>query len=350
MTMTTDTELDAQVGEIARRLTDGRRGAVVVGAVRDDACEFAGADPGTVFEIGSVSKTFTALALARLAVRGGVSLDQPLSELLPPGTAVPERGGRRIELGQLACHTSGLPRLPAGMMPRSLIPPPDPYADCTPESLLAGLARTRLRSVPGRRYHYSNLGAGLLGLALARHTGRDYDALIRSEICEPLGLADTRVVLDDDRTERLAQGHSRTGRPRPRWRMGALAGAGGLHSTAPDLLKFALAQLGDAPGSLTQAIALTHETSHRVGHAMAVHPGWIGLRLKARDGGHHVLFHNGGTGGYRSFLAVAPERQAAVVVLSATARSVDRAGLELLVRLIRSAPPDEHTRPVRISG
>jgi CubicO group peptidase (beta-lactamase class C family) len=345
--MTTDISPETLVEETARRVAAGRRGAVVVGAVHGDSCAFGGAGPDTLFEIGSISKTFTALALARLAVRGAVALDQPLGELLPPGTAVPERGGRAIRLGQLACHTSGLPRLPKGMLPRALIPPDDPYAHCTPDRLLTGLAGTRLRSAPGSRFRYSNLGAGLLGLALARHTGQDYDALIRTEIGEPLGLADTGVSLDAERAARLAPGHSRTGRPRPGWNMAGLAGAGGLRSTAPDLLKLALAHLGDGPEQLAEAVALTRATTHRVGRDTAAHPGWIGLRLPAGRGGHSVLFHNGGTGGHRSLLAVAPGQQAAVVVLSANARSVDRAGFDLLLTLVRPGAPAQHGGPLR---
>ncbi|MBH5334720.1 beta-lactamase family protein [Streptomyces pactum] len=330
--------LDELVRLTAERLGARQRGSVVVGAVRGGRSALHGADPGTLFEIGSVTKTFTALLLARFTVRGAVRLDQPLRDLLPRDITAPERGGEVITLGHLACHTSGLPRLPKGLLPRGLFRS-DPYAGCTGEFLLDGLRRTRLRSVPGTRFHYSNLGAGLLGLVLARHAGTDYDTLVRSEICEPLGLADTRVVLDPGRAARLAGGHSRTGRPRPPWHLAALAGAGGLHSTVPDLLTLARAQFGPAPGGLADAIALTHTTAHRVNAGTAVHPGWISATLSR--GRHRILFHTGGTGGYRSLLATAPEHRAAVVVLNASTRPVDRAGLDLLVRIIESGPgPD----------
>ncbi|WP_049579101.1 serine hydrolase domain-containing protein [Streptomyces sp. SBT349] len=331
--MTTAATLDALAAATAERLAEGRRGALVVGAVRGGDCGFHGADPRTLFAIGSVTRTFTALALARLAVRGEVALDQPVGTLLPEGTAMPERDGRAVELGHLATHTSGLPDLPRGMLPGALRHRHDPYARCTPGMVLAGLGRTRLRSVPGERFHCSGLGMGLLGLALARATGRDDASLIRAEICDPLGMSDTHQVLDPGRAARLARGHSRRGRPVPPRRPGALAAAGGLHSTAADLATFAMAHLGDVTGQLARAMALTRETRHRLGARSAAHPGWIGLRLPSGRGGHEVLFHNGGTGGHRALLAIAPERQAAVVVLSATARSVDRAGLGLLIEL-----------------
>ncbi|MBC2932881.1 serine hydrolase [Nocardioides sp. zg-1228] len=331
----TNSLLDDLAGRSAERLGATQRGVVMVGALHHGQSAVHGADPGTQFEIGSVTKTFTALALARLVVRGVVELDQPLNDLLPRDITAPERGGEVIRLGHLASHTSGLPGLPKGLLARGLFRS-DPYAGCTGEFLMDGLRRTRLRSVPGVRVHYSNLGAGLLGLVLARHIGTDYDTLIQGEICRPLGMSDTRVVLDAEGTARLATGHSRLGRPRPPWHLGALAGAGGLHSTVPDLLKFARAHLGSAPDELAEAIALNRATSHRINARAAIHPGWIAATPPRSE--HRVMFHNGGTGGYRSLLAIAPEHHAAVVILNANNRSVDRPGLNLLKQIIDSGP------------
>lgn len=304
-----------------------------------------GADPRTLFEIGSVSKTFTSLALAQLAVNGAVRMEQPLRDLLPRDIAAPERGGELIRLSHLACHTSGLPRLPKGLLPQGLFSS-DPYAGCTGELVMDGLRRARLRSVPGTRVRYSNFGAGLLGLVLARHVGTDYDALIQDLVCRPLGMTDTQVTLDPGCAARLAGGHSRLGRPRPPWHLAALAGAGGLHSTVPDLLALARAQIGQAPERLSAAISLTHTTSHLINARAAVHPGWISGTLPRSQ--YRALFHTGGTGGYRSLLAVSPDRGAAVVILSANARSVDRTGLNLLAQILGSgADPDADPVPAQ---
>ncbi|MBO3088628.1 serine hydrolase domain-containing protein [Cellulomonas dongxiuzhuiae] len=334
MTMT-NSLLDDLAGRTADRLGAKQRGVVMVGAVHRGHSAVHGADPGTSFEIGSVTKTFTALALAQLVVRGVVELDQPLNDLLPRDIKAPDRGGEVIRLRHLACHTSGLPSLPKGLLARGLFRS-DPYAGCTGELLMDGLRRTRLRSVPGARFHYSNLGAGLLGLVLARRTGNDYDTLVQDEICRPLGMSDTRVGLDPEGLAQLAPGHSRTGRPRPPWHLAALAGAGGLHSTVPDLLKFAQAHLGPAPEALAEAIALNRATAHRVNARAAIHPGWIGTNLPRSQ--YPVMFHNGGTGGYRSLLAIAPEHDAAIVILNANNRSVDRPGLDLLKQIIDAGP------------
>ncbi|MFD8703158.1 serine hydrolase domain-containing protein [Kitasatospora sp. NPDC059648] len=340
-------ELARLVEQTADRLA-GRHVGVVVAGLAGDAVEIHGAGrtgpgggvPGahTLFDIGSVTKVFTSLVLARLALDGMVRLDEPLTEVLPGRAAVPARGGQPITLRHLATHTSGLPRLPRGMVARALLQPnrPDPYAHCTAERILSGLARTRLHSAPGRSFRYSNLGAGLLGMALAHRAGTGYEELVTQEVCAPLGLADTCLRPGAEQSERLAHGHAPGGRPVPSWDLAALPAMGGLRSTAADLAVFLRAQLAaerepDAP--LAPAILLTRETRHRVNPFAWAHLGWLGHRLHAQQGRHLQLWHNGGTGGSSSFVAFDPEQQVGVAVLANTRRSVDPAGTALLRRL-----------------
>ncbi|MDY0811306.1 serine hydrolase domain-containing protein [Kitasatospora purpeofusca] len=355
-------DLGSLVQQTADRLAGQQVGAVVAGLARGTV-EIRGAGrtgpgaaggppgPDTLFEIGSVTKVFTSLALARLTLAGTVTLDDPLADVLadalPAGVTVPAKGSEPLALRHLATHTSGLPRLPAGMLLSSLLSPnkPDPYAHCTADSLLAGLGRTRLRAAPGRSFRYSNLGAGLLGLALAHRAGVGYGELVRREVCEPLGLADTVLEPDPEQTARLAPGHTPGGRPVPAWHLADLAGAGGLRSTAADLAVLLQAQLtGDAEDTpLGPAIALTREVRHRVNPVAWMHLGWLGHRLHSRQGGHLQIWHNGGTGGYRSFIAFDPERQVGVIVLANTRRSVDTPA----VRLLRTLQTTRATFPGR---
>ncbi len=330
------------IGTLAQQTADrlaAQRAGVAVAAVAGGVTEIRGAGrtggehagapgAGTLFEIGSVTKVFTALTLARLAVAGTVDLDEPLAALLPEGARVPSRGGREITLRHLATHTSGLPRLPTGMLLTALLHPskPDPYADCTAERLLRALAATRLGAVPGRRYRYSNFGAGLLGLALAHRAGVDYGTLVSREIAAPLGLTGTALAVDD---ARLAQGHDRRGRPAAAWHLADLAGAGGLRSTAADLVTFVRAHLG-GEGETADAVRLCLEVRHRINPFAWAHLGWMGRRLHPRQGGHLQIWHNGGTGGFCSFAGFDPEQKVAVVVLSNTQRSVDREASDLL--------------------
>ncbi|MFF0410827.1 serine hydrolase domain-containing protein [Kitasatospora sp. NPDC004745] len=340
--------LDRLVQQTADRLAGQQVGTVVAG-LAGGAVQIHGAGrtspgggvpgPRTLFEIGSVTKVFTSIVLARLVLDGSVELDAPLAEVLadarPGGATVPSRGDTPITLRHLATHTSGLPRLPRGMTATALLRPnkPDPYAHCTAAHVLDGLARTRLRADPGRAFRYSNLGAGLLGLALAHRAGTGYEELVTREVCTPLGLVDTCLHPDAAQAERMAHGHTAGARPVPHWDLADIPGMGGLRSTAADLAILLRAQLAaehepDAP--LSPAITLTRETRHRVNPFAWMHLGWLGHRLHTQQGGHLQIWHNGETGGFRSFVAFDPEKQVGVVVLANTRRSVDAAGTALL--------------------
>jgi CubicO group peptidase (beta-lactamase class C family) len=284
----------------------------------------------TIFEIGSVTKVFTATLLAAMVEDGLLRLGDPVQEYLPAGVKLPERG-RPITLGDLATHTGGLPRLPHGFLVHSVRQRRNPYAWFTVDDLYAGLPSMRLRHAPGGRPRYSNLGYGLLGHVLALRAGRDYGELVQERICHPLELNDTGVSVPDAARGRFPQGHDRRGRPVPHWDLGALAGAGALRSTPADLLAFLRLQLGDGDSALARAAALTHipRARHR---RMAFGLGWMHLP-PLRGSEHAPLFHNGGTGGFRSFAAFIPETVTAVVVLSNSARSVDALGFHILQRI-----------------
>jgi CubicO group peptidase (beta-lactamase class C family) len=161
--------------------------------------------------------------------------------------------------------------------------------------------------------------------------GRDYEQLVQERICRPLELEDTRVAVPAAAYERFAQGHSRRGRPVPHWDLPVLAGAGALRSTVADLLAFLRLQLGEGQPPLVRAAALTHATRSRHRGGLAVGLGWTRLPLLGTE--HELLFHNGGTGGFRSFAGFVPATHTAVVVLSNSARSVDALGFRILERI-----------------
>ncbi|WP_406283570.1 serine hydrolase domain-containing protein [Embleya sp. NBC_00896] len=326
-------ELEKHVREAADDFVAAGQPGVVVGAIAGDDTAIAGVgddapDAHTLFEIGSVTKTFTSLALFNRTRAGEVAYDQRLAELLPAGRRVPERDGRAITLVDLATHTSGLPRLPKGAMPRVLFDKRDPYARFTADKVLAGLARTRLRSVPGTTVTYSNLGVGLLGLALARQAGTDYATLIAREITEPLGMTDTVVTVDPTRAARLARGHTKSGKPAAPWTFDALAGAGALRSTAADMIVFLRAHLGTGIGA--EALRAGDASRRPTPDGTWMQPGWVGA-------GKEVPFylHDGGTGGFSSFIGLFPGRRAGVVVLANSAADVSEAGLRFLGTVAR---------------
>jgi len=294
--------------------------------------------PDSIFEIGSVTKVFTALLLADMASEGLVALNDPVQRYLPAGVELPVRG-RPITLLDLATQTSGLPRLPKGFLRLSLRRRANPYAGFGVRQLERAIAETRLKRSPGESVRYSNFGFGLLGHVLALRAGMSYEQLVRERICEPLGLEDTAISISPAAQSRFADGHNRKGRPVPHWDLPALPGAGGLRSTVADLLRFVELQLREPETRLGLAARATHETRARRGK---LHQclGWVGLPLRGAP--YRMLWHNGGTGGFRSFIGFTSDTQVGVAVLSNCSRSVDAIGFRVLevINGLNAARPD----------
>ena len=204
-------------------------------------------DAGTVFEIGSITKVFTAALLAEMAGREEVRLDQPVAELLPREVRVPSYRGRAITLAHLAEHTAALPRLPGNLW-ATATDQKNPYRDYRVAHLYESLGGAAIGFPPGTGAAYSNLGAGLLGHVLALRAGRPFEDLLAERVLRPLGLADTGITLSADQAARLAPGHTGKGEPTPNWDIPSLAGAGALRSTAAEMLTFLRANL-DPPGT-----------------------------------------------------------------------------------------------------
>jgi D-alanyl-D-alanine-carboxypeptidase/D-alanyl-D-alanine-endopeptidase len=303
---------------------DGESWTTGLGRLGPDRPQPPAAD--TIFEIGSITKVFTATVLADMAEEGLVALDDPVQRYLPDDVRLPVRG-RPITLVDLATQTSGLPRLPKGLLWRALRESKNPYASFTASDLDRAIRETRPRREPGRKLRYSNYGFGLLGHVLSLRARASYEQLVRGRICAPLGLVDTVIDVPEAKLGRFATGHDRRGRPAPNWDLPSLAGAGALRSTVADLLVFLRAQLDGADTRLARAIRATHEPRMRGRGGVSIGLGWFSMRLK--KSGHEVLWHNGGTGGFRSIAGFVPETRTAVVVLSNSSRSVDRLGLEI---------------------
>lgn len=277
--------------------------------------------PDTVYEIGSVSKVFTGVLLAALVSDGTVRLDQPVAELLPAGATVPASGERQITLVDLSTHSSGLPRMPDNFDPKD---PRNPYADYTFERMLEFLGRVKPARAPGAGCEYSNVGVGLLGAALARKAGKSYEGLLAERITGPLGMKSTAIALTPELKARLAPGHDASGQPESNWDLQAFAGAGGIRSTAADMLRFLKANLTPTP--LNETLAFAREVRYTPPEAGAHR---LGLGWHISPAGIH--WHNGQTGGYHSFAAVDTARGRAVVILADTATGeVDALGSEIL--------------------
>jgi len=262
----------------------------------------------TVFEIGSITKVFTALLLADMVERHEVSLSDPAAKYLPRNLRMPLPEGREIDLEDLATHTSGLPRMPGNVEATDAL---NPYKDYSVQYLYEFLNSYRLPRDVASTFEYSNVGGALLGHVLAESAGLDYSELIQSRIVEPLGMKSTRITLTPAMQDRMAVGHVYSLEPTPNWDLGALDAAAGLRSTVNDLLLFLEANLGYRKTPLAPAMDAMLQV-RRETPTGEVALGWFVEKRK----GVQIVLHDGGTGGYRSFIGYDPKTHVGVVVLS----------------------------------
>jgi CubicO group peptidase (beta-lactamase class C family) len=280
-------------------------------------------DANTVFEIGSITKTFTASLLADMVQRGEVALDDPVVKYLPPEARL-KSNGRDITLLDLATQSSGLPGMPGNFRPKN---PDDPYADYGAPQLYQFLGGFTPSRAPGVQYEYSNLGVGLLGHALSRRAGMSYESLLDQRILTPLGMSDTRITLTSDMRRRLATGHNRDGDEVANWNLDVLAGAGAVRSTVADMLKYLAANLDSNSRPLGRTLRAAHRSQRpAMSPNMTIGLNWHVLRIDTSD----IVWHNGETAGYHSFIGFDPVRRVGVVILSNSATSVDDLGFHLV--------------------
>ncbi len=268
---------------------------------------YGAAKPDSLFEIGSISKTFTGLILARMVAEGKVRLDEPVRELLPAGT-VAKPAGEEITLLDLATHHSGLPPMPDNFPPADW---DNPFADYGPEQLYAYLKTHGVAKPEETTFLYSSLGVGLLGQALADRAGRSYTDLLREEITGPLGMADTVIELSEEQQRRFLQGYDGKHRPVGAPDLdGPLAGAGAIRSTAGDMLTYVEANLHpEKYAPLSGALDLSHRLRERANGDQQIALAWA----YGADSG--TYWHNGATSGFTSHAFFNPRADCAAVVL-----------------------------------
>ncbi len=293
----------------------------------------------TLFELGSITKTFTALTLAREIEQGTLQLDTPIQKLLPSDVKLPEEA-KSVTLKNLTTHSSGFPRLPEnipalGFVKMQLLGS-DPYEGYDETQLLAALRTVTLEFAPGTQWTYSNFGLMLLGYLLGRQTGTNCEDLIKDQICRPLGMSQTTMQLRREQQPHVAQGYrdlARLGpfelglRSAPWFASGTLGGAGALRSSASDMLKYLRANM-QPQGELANAIRESHRQLFKEDARRGIAMNW--MRAKRKDLKSTMIWHDGETGGFCAFLGFTEDGQCGVVVLSNATIPVDGLGVALL--------------------
>jgi D-alanyl-D-alanine-carboxypeptidase/D-alanyl-D-alanine-endopeptidase len=303
-------------GMVIGMIADDPQERWVIGYGKLSATDERVPDGDTVFEIGSITKVFTGILLAQAVLSGEVQLDDPISLYLPEGVVAPEYEGKSITLLDLATHYSGLP-------PFNTTDISDPCEEFTIGEMYDLLSGYHLTRPPGSIHDYSNLGFSLLGDLLARGAGKaDYEALLLERIALPLGMDSTRIQLTTEMQPRLAPPHYDL-LPACSDARSAFYPAGGIRSTANDMLTFLAANMGMTETELQPAMQLANTSQRPTGDGAYTGLGWY------TEPFHH---HGGRTGGYYSLLAWDPQRKIGVVVLSNDSEiSIQEIGYQLLL-------------------
>ncbi|WP_084528818.1 serine hydrolase [Pedobacter caeni] len=331
------TVLDKQVDSIARRyIQKSNTVGLSIGVLKDGQMKTYGygetskgssklPDANTIFEIGSITKTFTATILAHYINEGKISLIDPIIKYLPDSLSANSEL-HKITILNLSNHTSGLPTIPGNFANK--MNPANPYIHYDERLLFAGLRTCKLTTAPGTVYAYSNLATGLLGVILERISGKTYEQLVKKLITVPLHMHNTSQRLTPQQNKQFVKVYDADGDEIQPWDFNALAGCGSLRSTVNDLLLYAKANIKSDYVPLSNSFTLTHKVTYSKDPVVCL--GW---HLFQEDGASYY-WHNGGTGGSRSYLILNTEKKIAVVVLSNSNVGVDDIGISILRKII----------------
>lgn len=286
-----------------------------------------------IYEIGSLTKIFTTSLFADLIREELVHLDDSFGKYIPDLAAE-----HPITLRHLATHTSGLPtwanlflRLKRAIHPSQK----DPYCLFTMEELISRLAAMPPKRI-GRKFIYSNEGMGLLGVILARQLKTDYETAILDKICKPLKMESTVIQYSPEQKRRLLQGHTKNGNLSQELVMADFPGAGAFRSTVRDMLTFLSAHMDVQGKSVSHPWSLTHETHFQAAKYLEIGLGWL------LDIEQNIIWHNGASNGFSSFMGFIRDKKKGVVLLSnyrtGLLGSVDWIGFDILKWLAKNEP------------
>ncbi|HRH64984.1 MAG TPA: serine hydrolase domain-containing protein [Bacteroidia bacterium] len=324
------------------------------------------ADSGTVFEIGPVSETFTAIAFAQLAIKGAVGIDDPLQNYLPVDVPAPvyqkivcapmkdaenpygigQEAGKKftpyvclpdasekpqpILLCYLATHTSGLPAYPHDL--KSPKGKDDPYAGYSKRDLYEFLKNYRLLEPIGYDYLHSALGISILGHVLSLREKKPFERVVEENLLEPLGMNQTKIKLQDPLLYRFVNGYNRTGKKQAHWNYDILAPSGGYHSTPADMMRFLEANISSGKSSMTGVLDFTHNPRIRLSESKKgieeIALGWRISPLGIEQ--QKIVWQGGVTAGFASYIGFVETSHTGVVILSNCSVPLDEMGEQVL--------------------
>ncbi|MBI2417550.1 MAG: beta-lactamase family protein [Ignavibacteriales bacterium] len=261
----------------------------------------------SIFEIGSITKTFTSTMLANLVFNGKTNLMEPIKNILPIQMLQSSLNEKEVTLLHLANHTSGFPKEPDNINFDWTIPG-SPYKFYDTALLYDYLSRRmQLLSTPGEKREYSNLGGGLLGHLLTLITKKSYENLLIELICKPLGMQNTFISLNSNRTYQLVSGRDRFGTIVKNWELNVLEGGGGIKSTAEDMVKYIHTHMTD-----TTFYPMTQQSTCKYTESNCAGLGWTWFE----SGRYKFVSATGGTGGYSCCVIFEKSTKKAIILLT----------------------------------
>jgi serine-type D-Ala-D-Ala carboxypeptidase/endopeptidase len=338
-----DFEITNDLKNLIRILVDnGTNAAIVIGLVDSNGAQFYGygktsnapnatiVNENTIFDIGSITKTFTTTLLADMANEGIFKLEDPIENYLPSSVKVPMYSGQKITLEDLATHTSGLPENPPNLQVSNIMS----YSNYTREQLHQALSNITIKTAPGTHFEYSNMGIAILGDILESKTGMPYEELVKYRILNVLGMNSTMINIFDPWISHLALGHD-NGIEIPITSVDLvipppLAPAGSLRSSVADMIKYLSVNMNLIKTKLNDAIENTHmirlytNLTRIVPYHIYSGLGWI----TTTNFGSQIIWHNGEVVGYNSLAIFNPNTQRGIVILcSCTSKDIDIANI-----------------------
>ncbi len=284
----------------------------------------------TIYEIGSLSKTFCGLLLAKAIEEKKVKATDDIRFYLPKEKYVNLAAGDKfIQLIHLSNHTSGLPRLPEDLREQPDYDSLNPYKNYNKQMVFNYLKKVRLISEPGKIMEYSNLGMALLGIILEQIYSKSFEDLVLEKICRPNNMNNTAIKLTDEQEKYLCTGYNSQGNETPYWNMGDLAAAGGIKSSAKDMLIYLKKNIEEQD----EATKISHQSTLNKSNNIAM--AWHILTTKQDN---KLFWHNGGTFGFSNFCGFIKEKNCAIIVLSNSGMPVDALALKILKYLQQPKP------------
>lgn len=281
-------------------------------------------DNKTLYEIGSITKTFTGLLLAKTVLKKKIRLDDDIRQYLPEKYPNLVFKGQPILIKHLTNHTARLRSFPVeDITAQKGYNAQNPYKHYNSDMVLAYLHKITLDTVAGIQSEYSNFASGLMGIILEKKMKNTYENLIKKFITTPLSMTDTKIILTKEDSSHLAKPYDADGNPTHYWDITGLAGAGAIRSTLNDMLKYAKANLE----AKDKAVILSHQPTFKVNSNSEIGLFW---QLSTTKNGQQIIWHNGGTGGFSSFCGMIKAKNLAVIMLSNCSETVTQKGMDLI--------------------